>query len=556
MKKLNFKIEEKECVLYTNENKKTEYILIQPVDEHDMQLLDNEVKYISENTDKSFSLAAFKIEDWNSELTPWEMPLLRGKGNFGDGAGKTLEFIREKLIPNLVKLVNIQENNVKYVLGGYSLAGLFSLWCGYQTDIFAGVVGVSPSVWYKDWIKFVKNNEILAKNVYLSLGDLEEKTKHQVLSKIGDNIREYFEIFLANMIKKDKDGKIDIIGMNLEEMVTTFVGLGLKKFNATQVFDWIHNKMVFNFDEFSNISKKDREFLKEHFYIAQLTFKTHQISDDKDTEKFLFELSDHRLIESVLISHKNRHTLCVSSQIGCLIGCDFCATATMTYERNLSASEILLQFYYVQKYLSERGEKLGNVVYMGMGEPFLNYDNVIESINILNSPKGQNFSKRNFTVSTSGIVTGIEKFTENESQVNLAISLHSVRDDRRTEIMPINKRWGVQELKKALINYQKKTKNRITFEYILIDDFNCEYSDAFELADYLRSFSCLVNLIPYNPVKGKIYKTPSKSKQREFYKLLKDKNINVTLRETKGQDIAAACGQLKAKKEMENGTEN
>lgn len=258
----------------------------------------------------------------------------------------------------------------------------------------------------------------------------------------------------------------------------------------------------------------------------------------------------------MLISHKNRHTLCVSSQIGCLIGCDFCATATMTYERNLSASEILLQFYYVQKYLLERGERLGNVVYMGMGEPFLNYDSVIESINILNSPKGQNFSKRNFTVSTSGIVTGIEKFTENESQVNLAISLHSVRDDRRTEIMPINKRWGVQELKKALINYQKKTKNRITFEYILIDDFNCEYSDAFELADYLRSFSCLVNLIPYNPVKGKIYKTPSKSKQREFYKLLKDKNINVTLRETKGQDIAAACGQLKAKKEMENGTEN
>ena len=192
MKKLNFKIEEKECVLYTNENKKTEYILIQPVDEHDMKLLDNEVKYISENTDKNFGLAAFKIEDWNSELTPWEMPLLRGKGNFGDGAGKTLEFIKEKLIPNLAKLVN--ENNVKYVLGGYSLAGLFSLWCGYQTDIFVGVIGASPSVWYRDWIKFVKNNEILVKNVYLSLGDLEEKTKHQVLSKIGDNIREYFEI--------------------------------------------------------------------------------------------------------------------------------------------------------------------------------------------------------------------------------------------------------------------------------------------------------------------------------------------------------------------------
>ena len=194
MKKLNFKIEEKECVLYTNENKKTEYILIQPVDEHDMKLLDNEVKYISENTDKNFDLVAFKIEDWNSELTPWEMPLLRGKGNFGDGAGKTLEFIKEKLIPSLAEFMNIQEKNVKYILGGYSLAGLFSLWSGYQEDIFAGIAGVSPSVWYKDWIKFVKNNKILVKNVYLSLGDLEEKTKHQVLLKIGDNIREYFEI--------------------------------------------------------------------------------------------------------------------------------------------------------------------------------------------------------------------------------------------------------------------------------------------------------------------------------------------------------------------------
>lgn len=194
MKKLNFKIEEKECILYTNENKKIEYILIQPVDEHDMQLLDNEVKYISENVDKNFSLAAFKIEDWNSELTPWEMPLLRGKGNFGDGAGKTLEFIKEKLIPSLAEFMNIQEKNVKYILGGYSLAGLFSLWSGYQEDIFAGIAGVSPSVWYKNWMDFVKDSKPLVNNIYLSLGDLEEKTKHQTLSKIGDNIREYIEI--------------------------------------------------------------------------------------------------------------------------------------------------------------------------------------------------------------------------------------------------------------------------------------------------------------------------------------------------------------------------
>ena len=194
MKKLNLKIEGKECILYMKENKNTEYVLIQPVDEHDIDVLDNEVRYISENTSKNFSLAAFKIDDWNSELTPWEMPLLRGKGNFGNEAGKTLEFIKEKLIPSLAEFINIQDKNVKYILGGYSLAGLFSLWSGYQTDIFDGIAGVSPSVWYKDWMKCVKNNEILAKNVYLSLGNLEEKTKHQVLSKIGDNIREYIEI--------------------------------------------------------------------------------------------------------------------------------------------------------------------------------------------------------------------------------------------------------------------------------------------------------------------------------------------------------------------------
>lgn len=354
------------------------------------------------------------------------------------------------------------------------------------------------------------------------------------------------------METKENLDKIDILGLNLEKLQELFVIVGLKKFNASQVFDWLHNKLVFDFDEFTNISKKDREILKRRFYVPKLEYKTHQISEDGDTEKFLFELRDKRLIESVLISHKNRHTLCVSSQIGCLLGCDFCATATMTYERNLNVSEILLQFYYVQKYLEKRSEKLGNVVFMGMGEPFLNYENVIETTNILNFSKGQNFSKRNFTISTSGIIPGIKKFTENEHQINLAISLHSVKDEIRTEIMPINKKWNLKMLKEALIEYQKVTKNRITFEYILIDEMNCEISDAYELISFLRSFNCLVNLIPYNKVVGKPYKTPSKQKQRDFYNLLKEKNVNVTLRETKGEDIAAACGQLKAKKEMEN----
>ena len=192
MKKNEVTICGKKCILYLNEN--TEYILIQPVDENDISVLDNEVKHIEENTDRNFSLVAFKIEDWNSELTPWEMPLLRGKGNFGDGAVGTLEFIKNELIPALSEYTNTENKEIKYILGGYSLAGLFSLWSGYQTDIFEGIAAVSPSVWYKKWIEYVEAEKPLSEKIYLSLGDTEEKTKHQILSKIGENIRKQHEI--------------------------------------------------------------------------------------------------------------------------------------------------------------------------------------------------------------------------------------------------------------------------------------------------------------------------------------------------------------------------
>ena len=192
MKKNKITICGKKCILYLNEN--TEYILIQPVDENDISVLDNEVKHIEENTDRNFSLVAFKIEDWNSELTPWEMPLLRGKGNFGDGAAGTLEFIKNDLIPSLSEYINVENKEIKYILGGYSLAGLFSLWSGYQTDISEGIAAVSPSVWYKGWIEYVEAEKPLSEKIYLSLGDTEEKTKHQILSKIGDNIRKQHEI--------------------------------------------------------------------------------------------------------------------------------------------------------------------------------------------------------------------------------------------------------------------------------------------------------------------------------------------------------------------------
>ena len=192
MKKNEMMICGKKCILYLNED--TEYILIQPVDENDISVLDNEVKHIEENTDRNFSLVAFKIEDWNSELTPWEMPLLRGKGNFGDGATRTLELIKNDLISAVSEYINTENKEIKYILGGYSLAGLFSLWSVYQTDIFEGIAAVSPSVWYKGWIEYVAAGKPLSEKIYLSLGDTEEKTKHQILSKIGDNIRKQHEI--------------------------------------------------------------------------------------------------------------------------------------------------------------------------------------------------------------------------------------------------------------------------------------------------------------------------------------------------------------------------
>lgn len=343
--------------------------------------------------------------------------------------------------------------------------------------------------------------------------------------------------------------KIDILNFSYEELIEELSSLNLKKFVISQIYDWLHNKLEFDFDNFSNIKKEIREILKEKYIINNFKFITKQVSEDKMTSKYLFSINDKYLLESVLITHNNRKTLCVSSQVGCPLKCDFCATGTMRFEKNLTASEIIQQFYHIQKELNKNGDKITNLVYMGMGEPFLNYDNVIKSINLLNSKYGQNISKRNFTISTSGLVNEIRKIAINEKQIHLAISLHSVKQEIRNKLMPINKRYDLTELRKALFDYQKQTGNRITFEYILIDDMNIDRTDAILLTKFLKGFNALVNLIPYNPVVGKEYVTPSKTKQKDFFNYLKNNKINATLRETKGQDISAACGQLKVKKE-------
>lgn len=345
--------------------------------------------------------------------------------------------------------------------------------------------------------------------------------------------------------------KLDIISASLEDIKRVIRELGQKDYVANQIFDFIHNKLVFDFLDFTNIKKDIRIKLADYFYIPNFKLVKTLESEDKETKKYLFILDNKVLLETVLLKHDNRNTLCVSSQVGCPLKCDFCATGTMKFEKNLTSSEIVMQFYTVQKELKKNGEKLSNVVYMGMGEPFLNYDNVIKSLNILNYEKGQNISKRNFTISTSGLAKEIKRLADDEKQVHLAISLHSATNDIRDIIMPINKRYNLEILKDALLYYQEKTKNRVSFEYILIDELNMSNSQANALIAYMKNFNSHVNLIPYNIVAGKPYKTPSKSKQKEFLEQIKRSKINVTLRETKGQDIKAACGQLKVQKEQE-----
>lgn len=350
--------------------------------------------------------------------------------------------------------------------------------------------------------------------------------------------------------------KLDIISLDLHELKEIFKANDIKEFIATQVYDFIHNRLIFDFDEFNNIKKETREKLKEIFFIPDFKKVTSLVSKDRKSEKYLFSLNGKFLLESVLLTHNNRKTLCVSSQIGCPLRCDFCATGTMKFEKNLEASEIIMQFYIVQKELKKKNQKISNLVYMGMGEPFLNYNNVIKSINVINSEKGQNISKRNFTISTSGLIEEIKKLANDEKQVHLAISLHSAIQETRDKLMPINKRYSLEKLKEALEYYQKNTKNRITFEYILIDGLNMGYDDKKALINFVKPFNTHINLIPYNPVVGKKYITPPKSEQIKFYNSLKNNKINVTLRDTKGQDISAACGQLKIKKEKEKNEKN
>ena len=346
--------------------------------------------------------------------------------------------------------------------------------------------------------------------------------------------------------------KINILNLSQEELTDFLVSLGLKKFYGKEVFIWLHKKIVRNFDDMTNISLKDREILKENAYISLFNLLKYQVSKIDKTEKFLFSLEDGGTIETVLLRHKDsknkeiRNTLCVSSQVGCPVKCSFCATGQSGYMRNLNVSEILNQVYTVERRLKNKGENLNNLVFMGMGEPLLNIDNLSKALSIISNENGVNISKRKITISTSGIVPGIEKILLEKIPIELAVSLHSAINEKRDQIIPINKNFPLEDLSAVLVEYQKQTKRRLTFEYILIDNFNISEVDANALADFAHQFDHIINLIPYNEVDGVEHKRPSVKKIERFYKYLKNvRKLNVTLRQEKGSDIDGACGQLR-----------
>lgn len=343
--------------------------------------------------------------------------------------------------------------------------------------------------------------------------------------------------------------KINLLNLNQQELEELVISLGMKKFYGKQIFNWLHKKIVRDLNEITNLSLKDRELLAEKAYIPFLNLLKQQVSKIDKTEKFLFKLEDGNTIETVLLRHKDkRNTLCISSQVGCPVKCAFCATGQDGFVRNLDVNEIINQVYTVERRLVKQGSNINNIVFMGMGEPLLNLSNVLKALDILSNENGINISKRKITISTSGIVPNIEKILLEKLPIELAISLHSAINAKRDTIIPVNRSYPLEDLYAILQEYQRQTKRRISFEYIMINDFNVSDIDANALADFVHEFDHVVNLIPYNPVAGTEFERPSEKKIDKFFTFLKDvRKVNVTLRREKGTDIDGACGQLRQK---------
>lgn len=335
--------------------------------------------------------------------------------------------------------------------------------------------------------------------------------------------------------------KIDILSLSLEELENILIENGEKKFRAKQIFQWLHVKRVFDFSKMTDISVQLRQSLNEIFCIKGLFVQKKLESAIDNTVKYLYRLPDGNFVETVLMEYNYGRSICVSTQVGCKMGCRFCASAIAGYIRDLEPSEILMQIYETEK---DAGVRVSGVVLMGIGEPLDNFANVMKFLSLLSDKNGNNLSLRHVSLSTCGIVPKIYELADKKLQLTLSVSLHSADNDKRSEIMPVNRTYNIDKLIEACRVYIEKTGRRITFEYAVIDNVNSAEKDADKLADLLRGLNCHVNLIPVNRVKERNYKTAA-SGVAQFAKRLEKRGINATVRRTLGSDIEAACGQLR-----------
>lgn len=347
-----------------------------------------------------------------------------------------------------------------------------------------------------------------------------------------------------------KPEKPSIYSIELHDLKQWLTDNGEKAFRAEQLFEWLYKKRVKSFEDMSNLSKELRDKLNAAFTLTNLKPLIKHKSVD-GTEKYLFELQDGYSIETVLMRHDYGNSLCVTTQVGCKIGCTFCASTLGGLKRNLEAGEIVAQVVNVQQALDEIGERVSSVVIMGIGEPFDNYDAMMAFLKNINSEKGLNIGARHITVSTSGIIPKIYKFADENMQINFALSLHAANTELRTKLMPINKAYKLPDLMEAMKYYVEKTGRRVSFEYGLFGGENDSVEHAIELAELVKDIKCHVNLIPVNYVLERNYVRTPREKIFAFEKTLKEHGINVTIRREQGSDIAAACGQLRAKERKE-----
>ena len=332
-----------------------------------------------------------------------------------------------------------------------------------------------------------------------------------------------------------------IYGYTLEKLENYLLENNYKKYVAAQIYDWLYKKRVSSFDEMTNIKKELLEKLKNDFSIEKLEILTKQ--EDVDVVKYLFKLHDGNKIEAVLMHHDYGESLCVSSQVGCNMGCAFCESGRLKKVRNLETAEIVLQILMIEQDLNLR---ITHIVLMVIGEPFDNYDNVVDFFKVVNDPKGIELGSRHITVSTSGIVPKIREFSNLDKQVNLAISLHAPNNEIRNKIMNINKAYPIEQLIDAVREYVNKTNRRVTFEYIMLKDVNDSVECAIELSKLLKGINCYVNMIPYNETSHIDFKKSDKETIMKFYDTLKKNNVNVTVRKEFGSKVSAACGQLRS----------